>query len=321
MLRLFAALALIALGGPAFAQSATNFPDRPIRIVVPYPPGGSTDPVARLIAADMQARLGQPVIVDNRSGGAGSIGTEFVARAPADGYTILFHTSVITTDPSFKRNVTYDVARDLFPLAQVATGPYLVVTNNELPARNMAELIAYARANPGQLNFGSAGIGSSGHLIGELFRLQTGIDVVHVPYRGGGPSITGLMGNEVQFIFDTVSTSRPLVEGGRLRGLAVTSAERAALMPDTPTMAESGVPDFVQIYWLGMFLPSGVPPEIRARLYEAIRLALESPLVRERTAALGIIPRAVPPEEFARIVNADIEKWRRVITEARIEPQ
>jgi tripartite-type tricarboxylate transporter receptor subunit TctC len=231
---------------PAMSQSAAGFPDRPIKLIVPYPPGGSTDPVARLLAQEIQPKLGQPVVVDNRAGAAGSIGTEAVARAAPDGYTILLHTSVISTDPTLKKNIAYDVKRDLTPITLAVTGPYLVVVNPSLPVKNIAELIAYAKANPGKLFYGSAGQGSSGHLIGELFKMAAGIDMTHVPYKGGGPSITGLMGNEVQVLFDTIGGSRSLAESGKLRAIAVTSPARSPVMPTVPTVSESGLKDFAR---------------------------------------------------------------------------
>lgn len=324
MLRLIAAFVLAALSsaGPVAAQSASGFPDKPIKLVVPYPPGGSTDPVARLVAEELKAQWGQPVVVDNRAGAAGSIGTEAVAKAPPDGYTILFHTSVISTDPSFKKQTPYNVQRDLAPIAQVATGPYLVVVPPKSKVNSVGEFIAFAKANPGKLNYGSAGVGSSGHLIGELFKLRAGIDMVHVPFRGGAPSIQALMGAEIDVVFDTVTTSRSLVEGGQLKGLAVTSAERAPLMPNTPTMAEAGMAGgFEQVYWLGFFAPAGTPKDIVEKLAGGIATAIGRPQVQERMAALGLVPKAVGPAPFRVILDSDIEKWREVIREARIEPQ
>ena len=283
--RVFVLATSIALAGAALAQSAANFPDRPIKLIVPYPPGGSTDPVARLLASDLSTRLGQPVVVDNRPGAAGSIGTEAVARAAPDGYTLLLHTSVIATDPTFKKTLPYDVKRDLAPVTLAVNGPYLLVVNPSLPVKNVAELIAYAKANPGKLNFGSAGQGSSGHLIGELFKTSAGIDMVHVPYKGGGPSITGLMGNEVQLLFDTISGSGALAENGKLRALAVTSSARSPALPNVPTINESGLKDFSVVYWLGIFAPAKTPPEIVDKLYKAFRASLDNPEVSAKLVA------------------------------------
>jgi tripartite-type tricarboxylate transporter receptor subunit TctC len=309
-----------ALGmGTAHAQGAeAAFPDRPIRLIVPYPPGGSTDPAARLIASDIGPRLGQNVVVENRAGAAGAIGTEAVARAAPDGYTLLLHTSVISTDPTLKKNAPYDVKRDLAPVTLAVNGPYLLVVNPSLPVRNVAELITYAKANPGKLNFGSAGQASSGHLIGELFKKAAGIDMVHVPYKGGGPSIVGLVGNEVQLVFDTFGGSRALAESGKLRAIAVTSPNRASLMPDIPTVSESGLKDFSAVYWLGIFAPAKTPPAIIDKLHGVIRQSLETPAVKAKMLDIGNVPQALSPTEFGRVLDADIHRYRAIIDSARI---
>ena len=318
-------LTAAAMTGPATSShaqnAAANYPNRPIKLVVPYPPGGSTDPIARLLAADVAARLGQPVIVENKPGAAGSIGTEYVAKAAPDGYTILLHTSAVTTDPSFKKNLSYDVKRDLAPVMLASSGPYLVVVNPTLPVKNIAELIAYAKAHPGTLNYGSAGQGSSGHLIGELFKMTAGIDMVHVPYKGGGPSISGLLGNEVQLLFDTLNGSGPLARAGKLRALAVSSAQRSPMMPDVPTISESGLKDFQVVYWLGIFAPGKTPQPIIDKLYQALRASQESPGVKEKMVAMGMVPEGRSPADFAKVVDADIQKWKRVIETAKIESQ
>lgn len=316
-----AALALIA-GPSAWAQSDTaRYPDRPIKLIVPYPPGGSADPAARLVAGDIGPRLGQTVVVENKAGAAGAIGTEAVVRAAPDGYTLLLHTSVISTDPHLKPNAPYDVQRDLVPVSLVVKGPYLLVVNPTLPARNVAELIAYAKAHPGKLSFGSAGLGSSGHLIGELFKQAAGIDMIHVPYKGGGPSIIGLAGNEVQLVFDTFSGSRALAESGKLRAIAVTGDARSPLMPQVPTVAESGLKDFTAEYWLGIFAPARTPPAIVSRLHEVISQALQNPAVRDQTMSQGNVPQALGPAEFSRVFAADIARYKAVIESAGIRSQ
>jgi len=301
------------------AQGAGGYPDKPIKLVVPYPPGGSTDPVARLLAQDIASRIGQPIVVDNRPGAAGSIGTEAVARAAPDGYTILLHTSVIATDPTLKKNAAYDVKRDLAPITLAVTGPYLVVVNPSLPVKNIAELIAYAKANPGKLFYGSAGQGSSGHLIGELFKQAAGIEMTHVPYKGGGPSITGLMGNEVQLLFDTLGGSRSLAESGKLRALAVTSPARSPVMPNVPTVSESGLKDFQAVYWLGIFAPSKTPQPIVDKLYREIKQSLDNPEIKAKLLEQGNVAQGLPPAEFAKALDADIQRYRTVIETAKIE--
>ncbi|WP_158537056.1 Bug family tripartite tricarboxylate transporter substrate binding protein [Humitalea rosea] len=312
--------AAAAIPAPARAQTRA-WPDRPIRFVVPYPPGGSTDPVARLLAQDLLTRLGQPVIVENRAGAAGSIGTEAVAHAAPDGATFLFHTSVLATEPSFKTGLPYDVQKDLVPISLVATGPYLLVVNPSLPIHSVAELIAFTRANPGKVNFGSAGVGSSGHLMGERFALRAGAQMVHIPYRGAGPSINALIQNEIQFIFDTIPGSRGLVEDGRLRALAVTGAERAPLLPDVPTIGESGLPDFATEFWLGLLGPAGLPEAIRTRMADAVREALAEPTVRERLLQLGLVVHGSTPAEFQAVLQRDIAEWRDVIQRAHIQAE
>jgi tripartite-type tricarboxylate transporter receptor subunit TctC len=302
----------------SLAQGTASYPDRPIKLVVPYPPGGSTDPVARLLAQDIAPRHGQPIVVDNRPGAAGSIGTEAVARAAPDGYTVLLHTSVIATDPTLKKNAAYDVKRDLAPITLAVTGPYLVVVNPSLPVKNVAELIAYAKANPGKLFYGSAGQGSSGHLIGELFKQAAGIEMTHVPYKGGGPSITGLMGNEVQLLFDTLGGSRALAESGKLRALAVTSPARSPVMPSVPTVSESGLKDFEAVYWLGIFAPAKTPQPIVDRLYREIKQSLDNPEIKAKLLEQGNVAQALPPAEFAKALDADIQRYKKVIETAKI---
>jgi tripartite-type tricarboxylate transporter receptor subunit TctC len=312
----------LALGSPfASTAQAAGYPDRLIKLIVPYPPGGSTDPVARILAADVGRRLGQQIIVENKAGAAGSIATEFVVRAPADGYTLLLHTSAVTTEPSFKKTLPYDIRRDLTPITIAAAGPYLMVIHPSLPVANITELIAYAKANPGKLNYGSAGIGSSGHIIGELFKMTAGIDMVHVAYKGGGPSVVGLMANEVQLVFDTVSTSRAFVEAGRLRALAVTSPRRAPLMPNVPTVSESGLPGFSTVYWLGIFAPAKVPQDVVDKLSRAFKEALLSDAVKTQLDPLGIVVDGRSPGDSAKLIDTDIKRWKEVIERARIEAQ
>jgi tripartite-type tricarboxylate transporter receptor subunit TctC len=317
---LLACLAMLMPAVAADAQEQAAFPNRTLRIVVPYPPGGSTDASVRVLVPDLTERLRQPVVIESKPGAAGSIGTDFVAKSPADGYTLLFHTSVITTDPSFKKNLTYDVVRDLTPLTLAASGPYLLVVNSSLPVTSVAELIAYAKANPGKLNYGSAGQGSSGHLIGEMFKLAAGIDMVHVPYRGGAPSIIGLMGNEVQLVFDVISTSRELADAGKLRALAVTSPQRSPAMPAVPTMAESGLKGFEPVFWLGVFGPANMPPAIVDKLHGAFAETLANQAVRDKLRTYGLVTHATAPAEFSKVVADDIRKWKQVIDDAKITP-
>ena len=319
-MRKFILIAVVATLTAAWPAAAQDYPSRPIRFVVPYPPGGSVDPVARILGADIAERLRQPVVIENKAGAAGSLGTDQVAKSAADGYTVLIHTSVLATEPSLKK-LPYEVTRDLMPVTLAVNGPYLLVVNPTLPVSNVRELIAYAKANPGKLSYGSAGVASSGHMIGELFKTVTGIDMLHVPYRGGAPSIIGLMGNEVQLVFDVISTSKAPSEAGKLRALAVTSPERAPVMPDTPTVMESGVPDFSVVFWLGAFVPAGTPQPVVDKLYRAFADALANPTVSDKLRGLGLQIRATPPDASATAVAADIVKWRKVIEDAKIKAE
>jgi tripartite-type tricarboxylate transporter receptor subunit TctC len=314
---LIMALAAFAATCPASAQ---DYPNRAIKFVVPYPPGGSVDPVARILGADIAERLKQPVVIENKAGAAGSLGTDQVAKSPADGYTVLIHTSVLVTEPALKKT-PYDFARDLMPVTVAVTGPYLLVVNPALPVASVKELITYAKANPGKLSYGSAGVASSGHMIGELFKMATGTDMLHVPYRGGAPSIIGLMGNEVQLVFDVISTSKAPSEAGKLRALAVTSPQRAPIMPETPTVMESGVPDFSVVFWIGAFVPAGTPQPVADKLYRAFAEALANPVVAEKLRGLGLLIRAMPPAESAKTVAADLVRWRKAIEDARIKAE
>jgi tripartite-type tricarboxylate transporter receptor subunit TctC len=317
MRKLWLACLLTFVTSGALAQ---DYPSRPIKFVVPYPPGGSVDPVARILGADVAERLKQPVIVENKAGAAGSLGTDAVAKSSADGYTVLIHTSVLVTEPALKKT-PYDLTRDLTPVTLAVTGPYLLVVNPALPVTNVRELIAHAKANPGKLSFGSAGVASSGHMIGEMFKAATDIDMLHVPYRGGAPSIVGLMGNEVQAVFDVISTSKELSETGKLRALAVTGPERAPLMPNVPTVMESGVPDFQVVFWIGAFVPAGTPQPVVDKLYGTFKQSLADPGVAGKLRGLGLQLNAVPPDQSAKQVAADLVRWRKAIQDAKIKAE
>jgi tripartite-type tricarboxylate transporter receptor subunit TctC len=233
---------------------------------------------------------------------------------------VLIHTSVLVTEPALKKT-PYDLVRDLMPVSLAVTGPYLLVVNPTLPVKDVRELIAHAKANPGKLSFGSAGVASSGHMIGEMFKAATGIDMLHVPYRGGAPSIVGLMGNEVQAVFDVISTSRELSETGKLRALAVTSPARAPLMPNVPTVMESGVPDFQVVFWMGAFVPTSTPQPVVDKLYGAIKESLADAGVAAKLRGLGLQLNAVPPDQSAKQVATDLVKWRNAIEDAKIKAE
>ncbi|MCD0501444.1 Bug family tripartite tricarboxylate transporter substrate binding protein [Bordetella petrii] len=307
---LASALAISAAAAPA-AQAADAYPSHPIRIVVAYPPGGSTDTAARLLADRLGTALKQTVVVENRPGAGGVIGASSVAKAQPDGYTLLFAASPelsiagITTP-----NLPYDPNRDFSPITLVGQVPFILVANNDFPAGNVEELIAYTKAHPGKVNFSSFGTNTSNHLGGELFNLQAGIKMTHVPYRGSSPSLTDLMGGQVQVTFDTVTAVFPLIKAGKVKALAIATAERSPLAPDLPTIAESGVPGYAGGTWFGLLAPAGTPPEVVQRLSSATRGILESDDIRQQFASRGIQPAPGSPEEFRAFLAGEIAKWQ-----------
>ncbi len=301
--------AMPLLAGTAFAQDGASWPQRPVTMIVPYNPGGSTDAVARFIAPILSEKLGQPFVVENKPGASGTIGTDLVAKADPDGYTFLVHTSVIGIHPAFKSNLTYDTQADLSAVSVIANGPFVLNVNPELPVNSVKELVDYAKAHPGELNFGSAGAGSSGHLITELFMESTGTDMVHIPYAGGGPSQVGLMGNEVQLVFDTL-TSVPFIQEGRLKALAVTTDKRWAGLPDVPSMEEQGFGESAAAIWIGAFAPAGTPDAIVEKMSGAIADAIKDKKVVDQLFGVGLVPVGSTPAEAKGQLDKDIERWK-----------
>jgi tripartite-type tricarboxylate transporter receptor subunit TctC len=309
---------LLALAASAVAQ---DYPTRPIKFVVPYPPGGGTDVVARILVEPLAAELGQPIVIDNRGGAAGNLGTDIVAKSPADGYTILFTLSSHTINPKLYEKLPFDVERDFAPISLAAQIPQILVANPSVPITSVKELIAYAKANPGKLNYASVGIGSPAHIAGELFKLKTGIDMVHVPYKGGGPAVTDTIGGQVQLAFVSLPAALQHVKSGRLRAIAVTSAKRSASAPDVPTIAESGVPDYAVESWYGALAPAKTSPATVARLNAAFLKVLDNPQVKERLFAQGAEAAPSTPAEFDRVIKDELAKWELVIKTARIKPE
>jgi tripartite-type tricarboxylate transporter receptor subunit TctC len=298
-----------------FAQAqAQPYPAKPIRFVVPYPPGGPLDAVARLLGQKVAESTKQPVVVDNKPGAGGNIGADIVAKSAPDGYTILMGAvATHAINPALYAKIPYDAVRDFAPVTQVAATPNILVVNPAIPASNVREFIAYAKANPGKLNFGSGSTGSAGHLAGELFKTLAGVDMTHVPYKGAAPAMQDLVGGQIQVMFDNLASSLGQVRAGKVRGLAVTTARRTALAPEFPTIAESGLPGFDISTWFGIFVPAGTPREVIDRLYAEFTRALAAPDIREKMLNLGAEPVGNTPEEFAAYIAAEAAKYARLV--------
>ncbi|WP_219216410.1 tripartite tricarboxylate transporter substrate binding protein [Variovorax boronicumulans] len=309
---LLAAAAALCLAAPAFAQ-AQAYPTKPVRLVVPYPPGGPTDIVARVVAQKLSEQLGQQFIIDNRPGAGGNTGAELVARSPADGYTLVVATTAHAINPSLFKNLGYSLSKDLAPVSLLTSGPLVIVANPSLPAKNVAELIALAKAKPGELNFASSGNGQSTHLSAELFASMAGVKMNHIPYKGSAPALTDTMGGQTQLMFDTMLSAMPHVKGGKLKALAVTSATRSPVAPDVPTVAESGLPGYEAIAWNGLLAPAHTPPEVLARLSTALKKVLAAPDVKDKFEAQGFAATWTSPEDFGRFMTAEIDKWAKVV--------
>jgi tripartite-type tricarboxylate transporter receptor subunit TctC len=306
---------ITAIAAPfTFAQGAANYPTKPVRLVVPFPAGGTTDILARAVAQKLSEAWGRQMIVDNRPGAGGNIGSDLVAKSAPDGYTLLMGTvGTHAINPSLYKNMPYDHVKDFAPVILVAGVPNVLVVNPSLPVHSVPELIAYAKANPGKLNFASSGNGTSIHLSGELFKAMTGVEMTHVPYKGSAPALTDLIGGQVQLMFDNLPSSLPFIKAGKLRALAVTSGARAAALPDLPTLAESGLPGFEASSWFGVLAPAGTPRDIVAKLNGAIAGWLASPEAKEKLLAQGAIAAGGTPEDFARHIGAETSKWAKVV--------
>lgn len=314
-------LSSLILAGAVLAQEPTGYPNRPIRLVVPYPPAGGTDIVARTLAEPLAGVLGQPVLVDNRGGAAGNLGTDIVAKSAPDGYTILFTLSSHTINPKLYDKLPFDVEKDFAPISLAALIPQILVANPSVPANNVRELIALAKAEPGKLNYASVGTGSPGHIAGELFKLRTGVDIVHVPYKGGGPAVTDTLGGQVQLLFVSLPAALQHVRAGRLKALAVTSDRRSQAAPDVPTIGESGVPDCVVNSWYGALAPAKTPPAIIAKLQAAFARVLAMPAVEEKLFQQGAEAAASTSAEFERRIHDELKQWEYVIREAKIKAE
>jgi tripartite-type tricarboxylate transporter receptor subunit TctC len=310
------ALALLVVAPLALAQP---YPNRPVTLVVPVAPGGILDTVARMLAADMGKQLGQPVIVDNKPGASGNIGASFVARSAADGYTLLVGYSMFHVgNPSMFKSLSWDPVRDFASVAMVAVSPHVIAVNPSVPAQTLKELVEAARKAPGTLNYASPGSGSVPHVGMELFKQQNGIDIVHVPYKGAGPMMQDVVGGAVQATIATPPSILGFVQSGRVRALAVAARTRHPLLPDVPTTAAAGFPNFELEAWVALFAPAGTPPEVVAKLTAATQDALKAPAVIERARTTGMAIRYLPPAELDRVVKSDLAYWSKVIREAKI---
>ena len=319
MTRLLALVLLLVAPVSAYAQ---DWPTRPIRLVVPSSAGaGVTDIMARIVGQKLAERLGQQVVVDNKPGASGILGAEIVAKAPADGHTLLIANVSLIVNPYLYARMPYDPLVDFMPVTMVNTAAQQLVVHPSVPARTVAELVALAKARPGQLNYGSGGIGSTPFLAAELFKSITGIDVVHVPYKGGAPAIAELVGGQLTFMIENVPGTMPFVKDGKLRSLAVTSLQRSPLAPDVPTMIEAGVPGYEMSAWNSVFAPKGTPPAIVARLQAETARILLAPEMKEQLAGLGAEPVGNTPEELAAFLKTDKARWGKIIQERGIKPE
>jgi tripartite-type tricarboxylate transporter receptor subunit TctC len=315
-------LAPVLLALSVAGAGAQNYPSRPIKLVMPYAPGGIIDFAGRKVAQYLADALGQPVVAENHPGAGGMLGTDLVARSAPDGYTLVIMDPAIVINPTLQPSVPYDLFRQLKAVSIVTSSPEVVVVAPDLPVKTFAELIAYGKQNPGKLNFGSAGIGTTPHLAGELFKLRTGIDAVHVPYRGIGQIYPDMMTNKIQFAFSSIAGALPFTQDNRVRALATTGLTRAAVYPDLPTVEEAGIKGFTVDLWLGVFAPAGVPADILAKLNAAINdKVLKNPEFKTAVAKFGVEPRGTSLDDGAATLKAEFEMWKTVITEAKIKLQ
>jgi tripartite-type tricarboxylate transporter receptor subunit TctC len=314
-------MAVVLLAVATGAHAAGPFPTKPIRIIVPQSAGGSTDLAARVVMQRLSEILGQPIVVDNRPGAGSLNGTETVAKAPADGYTLLTVAASFSINPSLHEKLPFDPVRDFSPITRFAALPHILVVHPTLQAKTVKELIALAKAKPGELNYASSGVATSTHLAAELFRNMTGTDMVQVPFKGGAPGMVGLLSGQVQLYFATISTALPHVKGGKLRALAVTSAKRSIVAPELPTIAEAGVPGYEHASWVGLLAPGKTPRDVIARLHEASVNVVNTQEVKSLLLKEGLEPVGDTPHEFASLIKREVAKWMQVVKAAGIKAQ
>lgn len=315
----FTALAAAVFAVLPCSAIAQNYPNRPVRMIVPYPPGGSLDITMRVLGPKMTEVMGQNVIIDSRPGADGNIGTELVARAPADGYTVLIHAVPLVVNPSLRSKLPYDVNKDFIPVSLLTASPLVLVANPSVPVKSVKELVALAKKHPGKVTYGSAGNGSNLHMAAELLNNLAGTKMLHVIYKGGGPALVAVLSGEVDLSYLNIAAIMSYAKSGRMRALGITSAERSPLMPDLPTIAESGVPGYEFTSWAAALVPAGTPAPIVAALYDAFAKALRSPDAQKRFSEQGAVIVASPPDEFARFFRAELARWAKVVKETGIK--
>jgi|APCry1669189534_1035231.scaffolds.fasta_scaffold40588_1 tripartite-type tricarboxylate transporter receptor subunit TctC len=313
----------LATGAAAFLSpelmAQSKWPNKPIRLIIPFAPGGSNDIIGRLLSTKMSQRLGQPVVVENKGGSGGTIGTDYVAKSQPDGYTLLFASTSITTNAAGNKKLPYDLIQDLQPIGGVGSTPFVIVVANNVKARTLKEFIEMAKANPRGVSYGTAGIGGINHLGTELFAIASNIELTHIPYKGIGPSFADVMSGNLQMILPTVASVVQQVKAGNMRALAVTSLERSPLLPDVPTTDEAGMPGFQLEAWFGLLAAAHTPPEIINRINEELFSILSLPDVKEILARDGAVPRPSSPEAFKKLIASDLERWNRVIKESSLK--
>jgi tripartite-type tricarboxylate transporter receptor subunit TctC len=313
-------LASVLLAAGTLAASAQNYPTKPIKLVLPYSPGGIIDYVGRTLAQHLGETIGQPVVAENRPGAGGIAGTDMVARAAPDGYTLVIMDPAIVINPTLQPTIPYDLFKQLVTVSIVSSSPEVMVVAPQLPVKSVQELIAYGKANPGKLNFASAGIGTTPHLAGELFKQHTGIEATHVPYRSIGQSFPDIMANKVQFAFSSIAGALPFTKDNRVRAIATTGLKRSAVYPNVPTVDEAGIKGFQVDLWLGIFTPAGVPKDVLAKLNSALNTTLKKPEVKTALAKVGVEPRGTSVEDGAKILHTEFDKWKNVIVQVKIKP-
>jgi tripartite-type tricarboxylate transporter receptor subunit TctC len=312
---------LLLLAAAAFPAAAQTYPDRPIRLIVSYPPGGGTDVTARQIVTPLSERLGRQIVIDNRAGAGSTLGTHLVAKASPDGYTLLMSDTTFGIVPGLYPKVPYDALRDFVPVTQVTSVPGALVVHPSVPANSVKELVALAKAKPNALNFGSGGVGTPVHMAAELLKLQAKIQMVHVPYKGAGPAFADLLGGHFQLMFPTLQSVVPYVKAAKVRLLAVTTEKRTPAFPETPTMEEAGVPGVIAVAWFGIHAPARTPRAIVSRIHDETVRVVQEPAIRDRFVSEGAEPVGSTPEQFGAFVANEIAKWTKVVREAGIKAE